>query len=312
MGCWTHSRPTHSTGKPCPRPTDSACTHRKTSSPNVFLQNANPYKYQITKFLYATSEFTLGDWIVAGQSAWLGYVAVSTEEGKSVLRRRFQDANFPAVPVGQVYGTTHNPKAHQGFFSVYAHKNPDSIYNKNIAREQETSITVVGHSLGASLATLNAADIVANNYHKPTGSTAGCLVTAFYNMFNALTDLRLLRIMNLPDPVPNLPPKLLGFFEVGNELQILVSSSYLKLFLNPHSLELYMHGVAGYNGIEPFKFVVQRDIALLNKEDDHLKEEYYVPPKWRSMRNKAMYQSDDGSWKLHDYLPPPPETVGLL
>ncbi|CAI0444958.1 unnamed protein product [Linum tenue] len=321
---------------------------------DVFLQNANPYKYQITKFLYATSEFTLGDWVVAGQSAWLGYVAVSTEEGKSVLGRRdilvcwrgtltsmewFQDANFPAVPVGQVYGTTHNPKAHQGFFSVYAHKNPDSIYNKNSAREQvlaevralvdqyrdeETSITVVGHSLGASLATLNAADIVANNYHKPTGSTAGCLVTAFvyasplvgdwgfYNMFNALTDLRLLRIRNLPDPVPNLPPKLLGFFEVGKELQILVSSSYLKVLLNPHSLELYMHGVAGYNGIEPFKFVAQRDIALLNKEDDHLKEEYNVPPKWRSMRNKAMYQSDDGSWKLHDYMPPPPETVVLL
>ncbi|CAI0444941.1 unnamed protein product [Linum tenue] len=131
-------------------------------------------------------------------------------------------------------------------------------------------------------------------------------------MFNTLTDLRLLRIRNLPDPVPNLPPKLLGFFEVGKELQILVSSSYLKVLLNPHSLELYMHGVAGYNGIEPFKFVVQRDIALLNKEDDHLKEEYNVPPKWRSMRNKAMYQSDDGSWKLHDYMPPPPETVVLL
>ncbi|CAI0453550.1 unnamed protein product, partial [Linum tenue] len=130
--------------------------------------------------------------------------------------------------------------------------------------------------------------------------------------FLRICDLRLLRIRNLPDPVPNLPPKLLGFFEVVKELQILVSSSYLKLLLNPHSLELYMHGVAGYNGIEPFKFVVQRDIALLNKEDDHLKGEYNVPPKWRSMRNKAMYQSDDGSWKLHDYMPPPPETVVLL
>ncbi|CAI0444940.1 unnamed protein product [Linum tenue] len=295
---------------------------------DVFLQNENPYKYQITKFLYATSEFTLGDWIVAGQSAWLGYVAVSTEEGKSVLGRRdilvcwrgtltsmewFQDANFPAVPVGQVYGTTHNPKVLAEVRALV-----------DQYRDEETSITVVGHSLGASLATLNVADIVANNYHKPTGSSAGCLVTAFvyasplvgdwgfYNMFNTLTDLRLLRIRNLPDPVPNLPPKLLGFFEVGKELQILVSSSYLKVLLNPHSLELYMHGVAGYNGIEPFKFVVQRDIALLNKEDDHLKEEYNVPPKWRSMRNKAMYQSDDGSWKLHDYMPPPPETVVLL
>ncbi|CAL1388369.1 unnamed protein product [Linum trigynum] len=320
----------------------------------VFLQNGKPYKYQITKFFYASSEFTLGDWIVAGGSAWMGYVAVSTEEGKSILGRRdilvcwrgtltnvewFQDVNFPAVSVTEVYGTAHNPKAHQGFFSVYAHKNPDSTYNKNSAREQvlaevrrlvdkyreeEMSITVVGHSLGAALATLNAADIVANNYHKPTGSTAGCLVTAFvyasplvgdwgfYNMFNALTDLRLLRIRNLPDPVPNLPPKLLGFSEVGKELLIVFASPYCKVLLNPHNLELYMHGVAGYNGLKPFKLVVERDIALVNKGEDHLKEEYNVPPKWWNVKNKAMYQLDDGSWDLRDYMPPPPEFVVLL
>ncbi|CAI0453733.1 unnamed protein product [Linum tenue] len=320
----------------------------------VFLQNGKPYKYQITKFFYASSEFTLGDWIVAGGSAWMGYVAVSTEEGKSILGRRdilvcwrgtltnmewFQDVNFPAVSVTEVYGTAHNPKAHQGFFSVYAHKNPDSTYNKNSAREQvlaevrrlvdkyreeEMSITVVGHSLGAALATLNAADIVANNYHKPTGSTSGCLVTAFvyasplvgdwgfYNMFNALTDLRLLRIRNLPDPVPNLPPKLLGFSEVGKELLIVFASPYCKVLLNPHSLELYMHGVAGYNGLKPFKLVVERDIALVNKGEDHLKEEYNVPPKWWNVKNKAMYQLDDGSWDMRDYMPPPPEFVVLL
>ncbi|CAI0453744.1 unnamed protein product [Linum tenue] len=320
----------------------------------VFLQNGKPYKYQITKFFYASSEFTLGDWIVTGGSAWMGYVAVSTEEGKSILGRRdilvcwrgtltnvewFQDVNFPAVSVTEVYGTAHNPKAHQGFFSVYAHKNPDSTYNKNSAREQvlaevrrlvdkyreeEMSITVVGHSLGAALATLNAADIMANNYHKPTGSTAGCLVTAFvyasplvgdwgfYNMFNALKDLRLLRIRNLPDPVPNLPPKLLGFSEVGKELLIVFASPYCKVLLNPHSLELYMHGVAGYNGLKPFKLVVERDIALVNKGEDHLKEEYNVPPKWWNVKNKAMYQLDDGSWDLRDYMPPPPEFVVLL
>ncbi|CAN1150033.1 Phospholipase A1-IIgamma [Linum perenne] len=321
---------------------------------SVFLQNGKPYKYQITKFFYASSEFTLGDWINAGGSAWMGYVAVSTEEGKSILGRRdimvcwrgtltnmewFQDVNFPAVSVSDVYGKEHNPKAHQGFFSCYNHKNPESIYNKTSAREQvlsevrrlvdkyrdeETSITVVGHSLGASLATLNATDIAANNYNKPTGSTTGCLVTAFvyasplvgdlgfHNMFNSLTDLRLLRIRNFPDPVPTVPPKLFGFFEVGHEIMIFILSPYLKPLLNPHNLELYMHGVAGYNGLAGFKLVVERDIALINKGEDHLKDEYNVPPKWWNVKHKAMYQLDDGSWGMRDYIPPPPEDVVLL
>ncbi|CAI0444972.1 unnamed protein product [Linum tenue] len=322
---------------------------------HVFLQNGKPYKYQITNFFYAYSELALGDWVLAGQSAWIGYVAVSTEEGKSVLGRRdilvcwrgtetklewFADADFPTIPVGQVYGTTHNPKVHEGFFGVYTHNNPDSTYSKNSAREQvlaevkkqvdkyrdeETSITVVGHSLGAALATLNAADIVANNYHKPTDSNVGCLVTAFayasplvgdkgfYNMFNALTDLRLLRVRNFFDPVPSLPPKIFGFDEVGKEIFMVIVSPFCKSPLdNPHNLELYMHGVAGWNGIMPFKLMVERDIALLNKGGDLLLEKHKVPPKWWNVKNNAMYQLDDGSWDLRDYMPPPPEAVVLI
>ncbi|CAN1283755.1 Phospholipase A1-II 4 [Linum perenne] len=261
---------------------------------SVFLQNGKPYKYQITKFFYASSEFTLGDWINAGGSAWMGYVAVSTEEGKSILGRR----------------------------DIMVLSEVRRLVDKY--RDEETSITVVGHSLGASLATLNATDIAANNYNKPTGSTTGCLVTAFvyasplvgdlgfHNMFNSLTDLRLLRIRNFPDPVPTVPPKLFGFFEVGHEIMIFILSPYLKPLLNPHNLELYMHGVAGYNGLAGFKLVVERDIALINKGEDHLKDEYNVPPKWWNVKHKAMYQLDDGSWGMRDYIPPPPEDVVLL
>ena len=46
---------------------------------NVNLQNGNPYQYTVTKFFYATSDFKLGDWLLSGGSAWMGYVAVSTE-----------------------------------------------------------------------------------------------------------------------------------------------------------------------------------------------------------------------------------------
>ncbi|CAN0853330.1 Phospholipase A1-IIgamma [Linum grandiflorum] len=315
----------------------------------VNLQNGNPYKYKVTKFFYATSEFKLGDWLLGGGSAWMGYVAVATDAGKDILGRRdimvcwrgtitpmewFQDVNFPPVSASEILGTNHHPKVHQGFLSVYSHSDPESTYNKTSARDQvlaevrrlvdlykdeECSITVAGHSLGASLATLNAVDIVVNNYHKPTGSTTGCMVTAFVyasplvgdfgfrSLFNEQKDLRVLRIRNFQDAVvPNLPPVIFGFFLVGKELLIHSFSPYLKPLVNPHSLEVYMHGVAGVDGFGKFKLVVQRDVSLLNKWLDALKDEYKVPKEWWVTKNRTMIQNDSGVWTLEEVMPPPP------
>ncbi|KAJ0081696.1 hypothetical protein Patl1_11387 [Pistacia atlantica] len=101
-------------------------------------------------------------------------------------------------------------------------------------RDEEISITVTGHSLGAALATLSAADIVANKLNRCTGSDKICMVTAFVfaspkvgdkgfrEVFDQLSNLYLLRVKNKMDFVPKLPPKLpfRAYEKVGIELKV--------------------------------------------------------------------------------------------
>lgn len=172
------------------------------------------------------------------------------------------------------------------------------------------SITITGHSMGAAVGTLNAIDIVVNGFNK------GCLVTAilfasprvgdssFVNAFSKLENLRILRVTNCLDIIPNYP--LIDYSEIGVELAIdTTKSKYLKVpgdIRSWHSLEAHMHGVAGYQGANGgFKLEVRRDISLVNKHLNALKDEYCVPTCWWVEKNNGMVQQDDGSWKLMDH-----------
>ncbi|GKV36825.1 hypothetical protein SLEP1_g44916 [Rubroshorea leprosula] len=313
----------------------------------VGLEKGNPFRYEVTKFFYATSGIQVPEAFIlrslsrdawSKQSNFMGFVAVATNAGKEVLGRRdivvawrgtveslewVNDFQFNMVSADMIFGQDSAVKVHQGWYSIYTSEDASSPYNKRSARDQvleevkrqvekykneEISITVTGHSLGGALATLNAADIVASGYNRI--SNRACPVTAFVfagprvgdsnfkKVFIGLQDVRVLRIPNALDVVNKYP-----FTEV---LEIDTQKSpYLKSpgnLVTWHDLEIYLHGVAGTQGSKGgFRLEVNRDIGLVNKERDGLKEEFLVPKGWRVLKNTGMVQQEDGSWKLMDH-----------
>ncbi|MCO5611894.1 hypothetical protein L7F22_066153 [Adiantum nelumboides] len=240
------------------------------------------------------------------------------------------------------------PHVEKGWLLIYTSSDTRSPYTQESAREQvlnelkyllkkyedeDVSITVVGHSLGASLALLNAYDIAENELNlregrEPVLVTAvvfGCPLVgdeAFKERCEKLEGLRILRVKNKKDLIALYPPTLLGFREVGEELLV---DHRQSPFVNQksrtigdwHNLEAHLHLVAGTHGPDrPFGLVVDRDPVLINKSCDFLSSELHIPASWWQERYKGLIKDPvTQMWHLPDremHRVPQPETMREL
>ncbi|KAJ9159508.1 hypothetical protein P3X46_025014 [Hevea brasiliensis] len=215
------------------------------------------------------------------------------------------------------------PKVMLGWLTIYISDDPKSPFTKLSARQQlltkinqlreqyrddNLSIILTGHSLGASLSILAAFDLVENGI---TDIPLAAFVfgspqvgnKAFNSRFNKYPNLKVLHIKNKIDVIPHYPGRLLGYRYTGTELEIDTRKSpNLKDSKNPsdwHNLQAMLHIVAGWNGEKgEFKLRVKRSLALVNKSCEFLKNECMVPGSWWIEKNKGMVRGEDGEWTM--------------
>ncbi|KAJ9128954.1 hypothetical protein P3X46_034291 [Hevea brasiliensis] len=197
------------------------------------------------------------------------------------------------------------PKVMLGWLTIYISDDPKSPFTKLSARQQlltkinqlreqyrddNLSIILTGHSLGASLSILAAFDLVENGI---TDIPVAAFVfgspqvgnKAFNSRFKKYPNLKVLHIKNRID------------LEIDTR-----KSPNLKDSKNPsdwHNLQAMLHIVAGWNGEKgEFKLRVKRSLALVNKSCEFLKNECMVPGSWWIEKNKGMVRGEDGEWTM--------------
>lgn len=272
--------------------------------------------YDVSRYLFATSNINLPNFfkksrwpkVWSKNANWIGYVAVSNDETTRRLGRRditiawrgtvtrlewIADLMDFLKPISSNKIPCPDPtvKAESGFLDLYTDKDEACRFCKYSAREQilsevkrltdmyaneELSITITGHSLGAALAVLSGYDIVETGLNVLTDgravpvcvfSFAGPRVgnVRFKERLETL-GLKVLRVVNIHDMVPKSPglffneqvPSMVmkwaeglpwSYSHVGVELGLdHKNSPFLKQTGDPvsaHNLEAHLHLLDG-------------------------------------------------------------------
>lgn len=216
------------------------------------------------------------------------------------------------------------PKVMKGWMTIYTSDDPNSPFTKLSARTQlrnkigelidmykneNLSIVLTGHSLGASLSIVAGFDLVESDVTKNIPVSAIVFGSpqvgnkAFNERIKQYPNFKILHIKNCIDVIPHYPSRLLGYKHSGIELEIDTRKSpWLKDSKNPsdwHNLQAMLHIVAGWNGKrEEFEMKVKRSLGLVNKSCEFLKDECRVPGCWWIEKNKGMVIDENGDWVL--------------
>ncbi|KAI3884225.1 hypothetical protein MKX03_028510 [Papaver bracteatum] len=157
------------------------------------------------------------------------------------------------------------PEVMKGWLEVYNSDNPNSQFTKLSARTQiltnirtlvtkykdeNVSVVVTGHSLGASLAILSAFDLVENGLTKirVTAIVFGSPQIgndAFKERLDSFSNLQILHVKNQIDLITHYPSKLLGYAYTRVELVIDTRKSKIlkdsKNLSDWHNLQAILH-----------------------------------------------------------------------
>ncbi|KAI0718043.1 lipase [Cerioporus squamosus] len=115
---------------------------------------------------------------------------------------------------------------HNGFAATHSRSAPDvlSAVQTTLSRNGANKVTVVGHSLGAAIALL---DAVYLPLHLTNASVRAIVYglprvgnQAFADYVDAQTDTPITHINNMEDPVPIIPPIFLNFHHPSGEIHI--------------------------------------------------------------------------------------------
>ncbi|KAI9177779.1 hypothetical protein LWI28_019187 [Acer negundo] len=252
---------------------------------------------------------------------WIDILGAELESLEPLLKKSTKQSNSSD---GDGDEKEKMPKAMLGWVTIYTTDDPKSPFTKLSARTQlqtkikeliteryrdeKLSITITGHSLGASLSVLSGFDLVENGITDiPVSAIVfGCPQVgnkALRQRIESYSNLKILHVRNTIDLIPHYPGELLGYVYIGTELVIDTrKSTSLKESKNPsdwHNLQAMLHVVAGWNGEKgEFELRVKRSVALVNKSCDFLKVEFSVPGSWWVDKNKGMVRNDDGDWFL--------------
>lgn len=147
----------------------------------------------------------------------------------------------------ETYPYANAGKVHQGFLDLYKSdpcREPLMAALEGLVKDKDFDVMhVTGHSLGGSLAVLNALDIATNLGVQPIMWTFGgprVGNTHFKKAFDKAVE-SCVRVVNKPDKVPKVPPWEFGYHHVKGQYEIDSSKVAKHGLVCYHTMPTYLH-----------------------------------------------------------------------